>query len=219
MIKCKICEHECDDNKLSNHLWNKHRIVSKDYFIGYLGNGVQKCKYCNNDAKLLDLIRGFHSICQDKKCEHLLRSESAKANKAMLKRNEDKFNRFKERTSLAVKKIWENRTKTGEDEIIRKKISKTQKETIATMAIDERKEKFGWMNRPSVTAEKKREIWENSLGKYYENLTDEEMIAHFKKCHSGGKFISTHSNDVKLSNLVISNLNNFFNMDELLWQE
>lgn len=182
MMKCKICEHECDDNKLSNHLWNKHRITSLRYIDEFLGVSPPKCRFCENSAKLLDLSRGFHSICGSASCESVLRSESAMISKSRLKQDSQRFNEFRNRTSRAVSKLWAERVKTGEDLLIREKITKTRRETLNKM-------------------------------------TDEQRIEFFKRCINAGKFTPTHSSDINLKNIVVSNLSSFFNMDETLWQE
>ena len=182
MVKCKICDYECVDNKLSNHLWNKHRITSLHYITEYLGHSPTKCKFCTNNAKLLDLVRLFHVICGRKECELKLRSESAAISKAALRRDPKKFDEFRKRTSQAVKQLWAERVLTGEDTLIRQKITNTRRETL-------------------------------------NNMTDEQRIEFFKKSRSGGKFEPIHSQSVKLSLLIVSNLSNFFNVEETKWQE
>lgn len=182
MVKCKICNHECADNKLSNHLWNRHRITSLRYVTEYLGYLPAKCKFCDADAKLLDLNRLFHVICGRKECESQLRSESAVISKSVLKSDPKKFAEFRKRTSHAVKQLWATRVLTGEDALIRQKITNTRRETL-------------------------------------NNMTDEQRIEFFKKSRNGGKFEPRHSQSVKLSALIISNLSNFFNVEETLWRE
>lgn len=103
-------------------------------------------------------------------------SASAKAAKARLKADPVAYQQFRERTANAVKKQW-----AEEDQSQRvANMSKARQEQVAAESAEERK-KYGWMNRPDVTPEQKRAIWENSLKKWYDAATPEQLAAMITK--------------------------------------
>ena len=158
--QCEICEEAIEENLLPKHVWNHHRLKSEQYYLEVLRNEKCKCIYCGEPAKFNNLSKGYHSICQNKECELKLRSDSAKSSKQNLKLNKEKYLQFKNRTSKAVAAIWNERARTCDDVEIRQKIFNSRKASISKMTIDERSEKFGWMNSPEVTSETTYRDWE-----------------------------------------------------------
>lgn len=104
--------------------------------------------------------------------ERQRRSDGAKRAKDRLKSDPIAFAQFKTKTAAAVKKQWAEEDQT--DRIANISIGKLA--ACASMTDDERRSKFGWMNAPHVTAQRKREVWEKSLKKWYDE-TDQAVIS------------------------------------------
>lgn len=212
---CEICGDIIEESWLPRRVWNRHRLKSEQYYLEILGNKGRACIYCGEPSKFNDIAKGYHSICNKKECELKLRSDSAKASKQKLKLDEQKYSQFKIRTSKAVEALWKERARTGEDTEIRQKIFVSQKATISKMSADERSEKFGWMNSPTVSCEKKREVWEKSLGKFHENLTAIERKKYYEYCRSQADKINRVDavyEEIKLTAKMNNSLSEYFNL-------
>lgn len=70
---CEICNKELKDTKgLSVHLVKNHNFQLEDKKI-YYNKFLKKenegiCYFCENEAKFIDLTRGYHRICGSKEC-------------------------------------------------------------------------------------------------------------------------------------------------------
>jgi len=72
-MKCVICGKENKGLKgLSIHLKKKHKFdnnMLKEYYDNNLKKDNEgKCYFCNNDAIFFNLTKGYHKICNSKKC-------------------------------------------------------------------------------------------------------------------------------------------------------
>jgi very-short-patch-repair endonuclease len=64
---CKICNKSFKNLlALSIHL-SQHNYKLLDYYVDYENFKIPKCKYCNNDAKILNGIK-FYKTCCSKEC-------------------------------------------------------------------------------------------------------------------------------------------------------
>ena len=68
MIKCKICDKICKDNKcLIQHARGKHKISSKAYYDKYLRkSGDSLCKECKSDTIYYGITKGYAGFCSNK---------------------------------------------------------------------------------------------------------------------------------------------------------
>jgi hypothetical protein len=177
---CKICDKEFDSNrKLSKHFRDSHRISSIDYYRKYLGDDTSgKCKYCGEPTLFETISSGFKSYCT----AH--RGFAIKDFRAKLKQDSEKFKNFTEKVSANQSKIWQDRFKSGEDAIIRNKISNTVKQTFTAMSDEIRREKYGWFNK---LTEDQKETWKNEImfatgmHKWWKTATDEQIQTVIKK--------------------------------------
>ncbi len=102
--------------------------------------------------------------------ERARRSAGAKRAKARLRADPVAFAQFKERTAAAVTAQWR------QDQTSRiRHMSIGIKAAADALTSEERSVKFGWMNAPQVTPEKKREVWQNSLKKWHDEASPEVM--------------------------------------------
>ena len=135
MVACKVCGKEYKNNTgLARHI-GEHGIPNiKEYFLMFLG--VQKyCVVCGLEARFISSVEGFADTCgQSCAMVHY---------RANLRQNEEKFNRFRSKISLAVTKEW-----AENDQTVRvTNMKATVKENNSKMTEEERKERFGWMNK------------------------------------------------------------------------
>lgn len=68
--KCEICGKELSSIVgLSVHLTKEHDISKKEYYDKFLKKEAEgKCYFCGNDAIFKDIKKGYHKICNSKKC-------------------------------------------------------------------------------------------------------------------------------------------------------
>lgn len=74
IFKCKICDSEFSTLlSLSKHIRMKHKYDKGvlNYYIEYENLNIPKCKFCNNDAKLLSGIN-FRETCGSKECKSMI---------------------------------------------------------------------------------------------------------------------------------------------------
>jgi hypothetical protein len=69
--ECKICGKKLNGLVgLSVHLTKEHKdITKKEYYDKFLKKENEgKCFFCENDAIFKDIVKGYHKICDSKKC-------------------------------------------------------------------------------------------------------------------------------------------------------
>ena len=157
MINCKLCN--CDYKStmsLARHITQTHLVSSQVYYDKFYsmdGNG--NCKFCGfGPITFINITKGYVSSC--KNCRSLM----AKSRRTKLSHNPEKFDNFVQKVKTNQKNIWEERRSTNEEKIIREKIVKTQKETISKMSPEERKIKYGFLNKWDL---KKKEQWKETV--------------------------------------------------------
>jgi len=69
-MKCELCNKNFDSLVgLSVHLNKYHDISKKNYYDKYLKKDNEgKCYFCGNDAKFLNIKKGYHRICDSVDC-------------------------------------------------------------------------------------------------------------------------------------------------------
>ena len=167
--KCFCCEKIAASPKgLGQHISKMHRMDPEKYAL--LTLPLSYCA-CGNRGRFISICKGWDNWCSN--CESKRRSESAKAAWAALRGDAEKYANFRAATSTAVKKQWEMIDQT--DRI--KNMGIAVKNAISKMTQEERNAKFGWMNDEKITPEKKRQVWEQSLKAWFDNLSDAEKDA------------------------------------------
>lgn len=110
--------------------------------------------------------------------ERKKRSDSAKLARAEQKLEDpEAYARRCKNTSLAMKKQW---SEVDQSERV-DKMTATVRETVSKMTDQERRDKYGWMNDPSVTSQRKREVWQQSLAKWWDSASEDDKAAIYKK--------------------------------------
>lgn len=170
---CQICNKAHKTFKgLGQHVNKTHVISSNEYGLKFFK--IPKCK-CGQNGKFLSITKGFDCWCSN--CETQKRSESATKMRQKLLQDPEKQKLFIERLSNAVKKEWRDKDQTERIG----NVSKTIRANVAKLSKEEKNKKFGWMNAEHVTKEKKFEVWKNSLGKYWDELSENEKEVIYKK--------------------------------------
>lgn len=171
------------------------------------GGKKEKCRSCSADARFEGTLMSYNKSCGSHKCG------------AIIFRKESDSPEYRKNISNAMKNVWTKRETSDEGAHIRDKIGSTKRANNANLSKEELSKKYGWMNRPDVTSEIKKQIWENSLGKYYASLTiDQRNELSLKQeagrrrsiAKNGGTFLSEN---VVISEKVILNLIEFFNLE------
>lgn len=77
MIKCEICNYNCNSYQhLSCHI-RKHNISSEEYYCNYLlndGKNICNLDGCINKTKFIGLKRGYYKFCSQKCCNKVTNS-------------------------------------------------------------------------------------------------------------------------------------------------
>jgi hypothetical protein len=180
MIECKICNSEhLNLRKLSKHIRDKHKNVTvKDYYDSYYKKeNEDECLICRNKTNYSGLGTGYKETCSS--------SCAAKLFRFKLKQDPKKFNNFTKKISDCVKKEWQKNDQTNRI----KNMTKTVRENAKKLSSEEKKEKYGYLNR---LPEKERNemikiMTENGFLKWWKNASYEEKRSAWDK--RNGKLI------------------------------
>ena len=176
MYHCKICGADMHSNvKLSIHIRKEQDMSTKMYYDTYVKKcGDEFCVVCGKCAIYKSFVFGYSKTC--------CRSCSAKNFRNELKNDPIRNQIFVDKVSDNMVKIWEDRAISGEMEVIIEKATKTIRENNKTLTVQERKERFGWLNKLSGE-ERETKIKEmiKPLQDFYENISEEELVALVKK--------------------------------------
>lgn len=142
-IICKKCNKKCYNyQSFSKHLKNEHNMNLKQYYDVFLrkpGNGV--CIICGKSSKrFISLDRGYGDTC--------CKSCAAKQHRAKLRKDKQKFEKFRQRVSKHRIEWFAN---LSDEEIndFKNKVSKGINEFVSQLSDNDKKKKFGWMNKLS----------------------------------------------------------------------
>jgi hypothetical protein len=162
---------------IARHISQIHKeITIKEYYDRYLKKDIDGlCIVCGNNTSFINLNEGYNKTCSHK-CGGIYHRQQ-------LKNDDSKNIVFIEKVKYNQTRIWKERENTGEKEIILEKVMSRVRETIEHMTEDERKERFGWMNK--LTEEEKqvkvKEILNKSLFKWYAEASEEDKNAVYKR--------------------------------------
>lgn len=172
MLNCKICNKSIKNNTgLAKHIRSHGYFVIKDYYTEFIS--PQKfCIVCGAETKFMTLKDGFRDTCGI--------SCSAIISKRRLKEDPIKYKKFKEKTSIAVKNEWATKDQTNR--IIN--MTAQKQIVIDNLTVEERKNKFGWLNHLSI-AEKEKFINDIMLKTgchaWWKNASDEDKQIVYDK--------------------------------------
>lgn len=145
MIECKECGVELSNFlSLSKHILHHHKMTSEEYYVKHCGRGV--CCVCGNQTTFINLNEGFKHTCS-KKC-------GAIKHRADMRNDPSRFNQFRDKVSFNMIKYWNTVDPVARSKRIAK-VAAAIKQAVAAMSVDERKERFGWMNK--LTPDEKRQ--------------------------------------------------------------
>lgn len=174
MLDCKICNFVISNTrKLSKHIRDHHKeFTIKMYYDIYLKKeNEDDCLICKNKTKFFHLGEGYKKTC-GKSC-------STKLNRLRLKVNPEKYNEFIEKLSKRVKEEW-----ASKDQSVRiKNMKKTTKEKYEKMSLEEKKNRFGYLNK---LEKKEKEIiiekmTKNGFLKWWQNASEEQKRKAWNK--------------------------------------
>ena len=186
MFNCKICHTESlNIRKLSKHIRDYHKDVDvKTYYDDFLKK-VQEgiCLICKKETKYSGLSCGYKETC--------CKSCATKLFRIRLKQDPNKFDKFVQKISDSVKKEWS--TNDQSDRI--KNMTRTIRTNIEKMSSEEKKEKYGFLNKlpENEKLEMIKIMTENGFLKWWKNATyeqkrnawdkrNEKLIELWKKC-------------------------------------
>ena len=175
-VTCEICKVSVNNLSFSKHIKYKHKLKSKDYYDTFCKKPTEgKCGACNKETPYVNTNVGYKPHCS--------RSCATKTFRQRLKNNPIKHKQFTQKVSNNTKRVHAN--STAEEKALRtQKSSTTNKANIALMTPEERKQKYGWMNK--LTEEEKNEFVQNVITNtgchfWWKTSTDEEKAKVFKK--------------------------------------
>lgn len=175
MIECFIC-HQHFSTKISfaRHL-KSHNIKPSDYYKQVHPEENHICPICGNESTFISLYKGFNETCS--------RTCSATLFRKRLKEDETRYNAFINKVSVNQEQIWKERKETGEDKIIFNKCSATNRENIAKMTVEERRQRYGWLNKLSEDEKKVvvNDILDKSLRKFWREASEETLLKLYEK--------------------------------------
>lgn len=142
-IICKKCNLICYNYQtFSKHLKKEHNLSIKQYYNIYFKKSDEGiCIVCNRSSdRFISFEKGYSNTC--------CRSCAAKIHRAKLRDNKEKFNIFRQKVSEHHKKWFYG---LSADEVVkfRCKISSGLNAFVSQLSEDEKKKKFGWMNKLS----------------------------------------------------------------------
>ena len=134
-IYCAICSSEQPSlRSLSKHFCQSHRISPKKYYDTFIKKqGGGSCFICESLTKFRSLGEGYSKTCSTK-CAAVMHQQN-------LKKNPEKYQTFKQNTSNAVKKIWEERSPGEKNQILNTVHSKNRKNALI-LSDQERLERY-----------------------------------------------------------------------------
>ena len=175
-IFCELCgKKQYDLYGLSHHLVQLHNYRKGDlerYYNNHLrSENDGNCIICGNKTKFGNLVNGYKKLCNNKECHNRNNRNVWKEKK----KDEEWLEGFRNRISRKQLEIWRKRIENGEYEEMVNRVSIGMKRTISQMSEQERKEKFGWMNK---IPQEEREFYIGKVTKplfdYMENETEEQ---------------------------------------------
>jgi hypothetical protein len=172
---CLICNSSHENNrKLSKHIKHRHPDVSMKIYVDDFLKLSNKCKICLKETNFVGMS-GYKPTCN-----HVC---GAVYHRQRLKENSIKYEQFQNKVRKNVTKWHEEIKGTKEEKEIIAKMVRTSQEGISKLSVDERKKRFGWMNKLSLKDKKQKveEILNKSLYKFYKEISDEDLDIFYTK--------------------------------------
>jgi hypothetical protein len=188
--------------KLVCHVRHAYGLKSKEYFDKYIKKPADgKCVVCGNPTKWNNITDGYRETCS-----HVC---GCTYHRHLLKNNPAKYAKFLEKMSINKTKKVEEWKESGEWENIKKKISETLQEVMDSTSPEERKEKYGWLNKLSI--EEKKDFIQNIMletgsHSWWREATEAEKEAVYEK---------RRLSNIKNNNLIDRNNIDLFEKYEL----
>lgn len=171
-MKCQLCNTEIENyRKLSKHLRDKHKTITlKEYYDTHIKSTSEgTCFICGKETKYIGLGSGYVKTCSQSCACKLFRQN--------LKNDTEKFDAFRKKVKSNMISTWEERKSNNQFEEIMEKSKQSNIKTKSLMNEQERKEKFGWLNKlPQKEKEKKIKEIISPMVSFWQNASEEEII-------------------------------------------
>lgn len=174
--QCLICLREFRNrNGLSRHIVWLHEVSVEQYYLNYLKGEINNCANCGSKTRFIGIEDGYSMSCGH--------SCGAIMFRKIIKDDPVKYAQYNKNISKAVSAVWKERDDTGEKREIFKKISETKAKSYALLTTDERKAKFGWLNKLSGDEynDAVKRIYNASWGNWWKNATHEQKLETWHK--------------------------------------
>jgi len=173
-MNCCICGKEMKSfGSLSKHIRDVHTDIPsiKNYYDKFLIKNVNdgKCIICGASTKWRNIRDGYNITCGHK-CGCVYHRNNLRNDKC-------KMLGFVEKVKHNQTNIWKNREINGDKEKIFNKVSAKNRLNNSKMCEEERKKRFGWLNKLSIEDKEKQVklILEKSLIKFYREANPVEI--------------------------------------------
>jgi hypothetical protein len=193
---CLTCGEKCKSPlALARHAKYTHKMTSEEYYNYHFGKKV--CSICKGETKFININVGYTSTCSHV-CGGIYHRDE-------LKKDKEKYSIFKNKVSKNMISLHKNMSEEHK-KIRSENSSKNRKLIIDSLTEEQRKEKFGWLNKLSddehnlavqkITASL-REWWKNASEsekedvyarrfntlkqKIKNNISEDDIIVFIKK--------------------------------------
>jgi len=176
-VICGICNALFTNNiSFSKHIKHIHKLKSKEYYDTFCKKSTEgSCGLCNKQTPYIDITVGYKPYCS--------RSCAAKEFRERLRKDSVKHKQFVKKISENTKRMHANMT--AEEKALRvQRCSETNRINIALLTPEERKQRFGWMNK--LSEEEKQKFITNVMNNtgchlWWKTSTEEEKLKVFEK--------------------------------------
>jgi hypothetical protein len=169
-VKCAICQAVIKNiSSLSHHIRNKHSLNSKQYYDQFIkADNTGFCYICNKPTSWVNLNNGYKATCSHT-CGGILHRQ-------LLKQDTVKYTKYTNTVAKNVKEIWSIREVNGQKQQIFNKVSNTLKKRASEMTVEQKRERFGWLNK-YMGADRQKEIdklLKTGMHAWWKNCTKEQ---------------------------------------------
>lgn len=176
-LSCKLCKIPFNNkHALSKHLRDVHKTSPKQYYnTFYKKDDEGYCVICGNETTYIGIIAGYKPTCS-----HIC---GAKFHRQKLKTDSKKYQNFVKTVSSNMKDVHANMS-TEEKNRRSKNASETLKKINENLTDEQRKQKYGWLNR--LSEEEKLNviqtiITQTGCHKWWKTTSEKEKIKVFEK--------------------------------------
>lgn len=153
-VVCGMCNALFTNNiSFSKHIKHPHKLKSKEYYDTFCKKSTEgNCDICNKQTPYIDINIGYKPHCS--------RSCAAKEFRERLRSDPIKHEQFVKKISDNTKRMHANMT-AEEKALHVQKCSEANKLNIMLLTLEERKQRFGWMNK--LSEEEKQDFITNVM--------------------------------------------------------